>query len=114
VRGLPEVWRKGGKPWIEPDAGAVQRIVEVVHRCPSGALSATVAGVEATAAARPAVIAITQNGPYAVTGGPLLRDASGIEPPVRERYTLCRCGHSKNKPFCDGTHTTIGFVDERT
>jgi CDGSH-type Zn-finger protein len=68
-------------------------------------------------------ITVTKNGPYLVTGNvPLVQeeicnDAEGYcrtwkktkEFPRAEQYALCRCGHSKNKPFCDGTHATIGF-----
>ena len=51
------------------------------------------------------------NGPHLVTGGPVRRDPSGIEAPVHEHYLLCRCGQSKNKPFCDGQHAVAGFDD---
>jgi 3-phenylpropionate/trans-cinnamate dioxygenase ferredoxin subunit len=55
-------------------------------------------------------IQITENGPYKVTGAIELLDASGT--PVATQGTavfLCRCGGSTNKPFCDGTHSKIGF-----
>lgn len=53
------------------------------------------------------------SGPIAVRGGVQLVGADGFEYEVRNRMTLCRCGGSKNKPFCDGTHVSIGFRDER-
>ena len=53
------------------------------------------------------------SGPVAVRGGVQLVGADGFEYEVRNRMTLCRCGASKNKPFCDGTHVSIGFSDER-
>jgi CDGSH-type Zn-finger protein len=113
VDGLPTVWRKGEKPWIVPDAGGVPQIVEVIRRCPSGALSYSMGGTEIQGpeASRPPTVTLARNGPYHVTGGPVLRDPSGIEPPVREHYVLCRCGQSKNKPFCDGQHAIVGFDD---
>lgn len=52
------------------------------------------------------------NGPYMVRGGPALIDAEQGEGASKEHYTLCRCGGSKNKPFCDGTHWHIGFEAE--
>ena len=57
-------------------------------------------------------ITIRENGPLMVEGDVPLFDADGnpVEPPRKDRYFLCRCGGSTNKPFCDGTHSKIGFV----
>src|SRR3954447_24681005 len=49
------------------------------------------------------------NGPYVVTGTIELRDTSGAVLPTQARVVLCRCGASTKKPFCDGTHSKIGF-----
>ncbi len=57
-------------------------------------------------------IRITRNGPYEVQGFDLAIEGWS-EGGSRERYSLCRCGGSKNKPFCDGTHRLINFQDER-
>ncbi len=51
----------------------------------------------------------SDNGPYIVKGGAKLLDADGNEFDTRETIALCRCGQSSNKPFCDGTHKTVGF-----
>ncbi|MBV9193289.1 MAG: CDGSH iron-sulfur domain-containing protein [Solirubrobacterales bacterium] len=52
----------------------------------------------------------TENGPYKVTGPVELVDPEGNPIPVPGRTIfLCRCGGSTNKPFCDGTHSKIGF-----
>ena len=52
----------------------------------------------------------TENGPYKVTGPIELIDSEGNPIPVPGRTVfLCRCGGSTNKPFCDGTHSRIGF-----
>ena len=53
-------------------------------------------------------ITIRENGPYVVEGEFQLVDAQGNEVPLRKR-ALCRCGGSTMKPFCDGTHSKIGF-----
>ena len=52
-----------------------------------------------------------ENGPYLVTGPITLTDADGNEYDISERKTvaLCRCGASVKKPFCDGTHSRMGF-----
>ena len=53
-------------------------------------------------------ITIRENGPYLVDGDFKLVDAAGNEVPLKKR-ALCRCGGSTTKPFCDGTHSKIGF-----
>ena len=53
-------------------------------------------------------IKIRDNGPYVVEGDFSLVDASGNEVPILKK-ALCRCGGSTTKPFCDGTHSKIGF-----
>lgn len=68
-------------------------------------------------------VKVTKNGPYMVSGGVPLSEQSicvdtdgqchgwkeGKKYPVQEKYALCRCGHSRSKPFCDGTHAKIHF-----
>lgn len=55
-------------------------------------------------------IRVTPCGPYVVSGGvPLTRGPGGRVIPTGEVYTLCRCGRSARRPFCDSTHTKIGF-----
>ena len=56
-------------------------------------------------------ITVTENGPLSVRGPFTLVDQDGNEYDIsgRKRVTLCRCGASATKPFCDGTHTRIGF-----
>jgi CDGSH-type Zn-finger protein len=49
------------------------------------------------------------NGPYLISGTIRLTDVDGREIPHPDQMALCRCGHSSNKPFCDGTHATIDF-----
>lgn len=54
-------------------------------------------------------IQILPKGPYLVTGKVNLTDANGNKVEVTEKFALCRCGASINKPFCDGTHSKVGF-----
>lgn len=54
-------------------------------------------------------IEIIKNGPYIVKGEVELRDSEGKVYPAEQRMALCRCGASADKPFCDGTHSKIGF-----
>lgn len=54
-------------------------------------------------------IKVLRNGPLSVSGSFTLLDADGNPVEHKERVSLCRCGASTNKPFCDGTHSKIGF-----
>ncbi len=53
------------------------------------------------------------SGPLRLRGGVQVIGADGFAYEVRNRVTLCRCGASRNKPFCDGSHVSIGFSDQR-
>ena len=58
-------------------------------------------------------IRVRENGPYRVEGKVKVVDADGNEFELPgEVFALCRCGHSKNKPFCDGSHREAGFEAE--
>ena len=54
-------------------------------------------------------IDIIKNGPLIVKGDVELKDSDGNSYPAEKRMALCRCGASTDKPFCDGTHSRIGF-----
>ena len=109
AKNLPEVFRKGEKPWIVPDRADAQRIIEVVRQCPSGALRYAVAGRIGTQPPRAPAIRIARDGPYEVEGGVGLSVGAWCEGASQDRFALCRCGQSKNKPFCDGSHHAAGF-----
>jgi CDGSH-type Zn-finger protein len=111
--GLPGVFRLKQEPWIDPREAPAEEIVQTIRKCPSGALSYTVDGVEhRDRDAKPAIF-VSPNGPYVVTGGRALLDATRGEGASAEHFTLCRCGGSKNKPFCDGSHWHNNFTDEK-
>lgn len=108
---LKSVFRQGAEPWIDADGAEAARVIETVNKCPSGALSYAIDGVEAPAPQRSPMVTVTDHGPYAITGGIELVDGQFGDGASREHYTLCRCGASKNKPFCDGSHWHVGFKD---
>jgi CDGSH-type Zn-finger protein len=110
--GLPAVFNGKRTPTVSPDAAPVAAIIEIIRKCPSGALSYTIDGVEHRDQDRPPAIVVSKDGPYEVTGGCELVDQSFGDGASLEHYTLCRCGESKNKPFCDGQHKRSGFKDE--
>lgn len=109
--GLASVFRMRSEPWIDADGAQVQDVIDTIRRCPSGALSYAIEGVEARPAQRAPIVTVTDNGPYAVSGGVELEGVKMGEGASSEHYTLCRCGASRNKPFCDGSHWNVGFKD---
>ncbi len=111
--GLASVFRLNQEPWIDPDGALRDKIIETIKQCPSGALSFSVDGQENIDQAGELGIMVAKNGPYVVTGGLELVGVKQGEGASRENFTLCRCGGSKNKPFCDGTHWQIKFQDDK-
>ena len=113
TEGLAAVFNSERQPWIDPNGAAVADIIETVRRCPSGALSYSIDGVEHRDQERPAAITVTKDGPYAVTGGAELAGAARGDGASMEHFSLCRCGASRNKPFCDGSHWDVEFKDAK-
>lgn len=113
VNNLSSVFKLGSRPWIYPDASKMNDIVDVVRRCPSGALSYSIDGVEYRdpEEQRNPIVTVLKNGPYHITGGIELigENIQFGEGASKEHYTLCRCGASENKPFCDGAHKSSKF-----
>jgi CDGSH-type Zn-finger protein len=103
------VWRMIGET-ADPEIRArLQRMVEL---CPSGTLAwRPDEGSDDVEPAFEPSIAISADGPIWVRGRVQVIGPDGETYEVRNRVTLCRCGHSANKPFCDGTHKEIGFED---
>ncbi len=109
---LKEVFRTGEEPWIDADGADVKKIVEVIAMCPSGALSYSMGGVEHHEQPSEPGLHVTPHGPYRVTGGVELQGTEFLQGVTNNQYTLCRCGASKNKPFCDGSHWGANFRDD--
>ena len=76
-----------------------------------GTSAFTTFSVSFKSARLPAMVTIEtiKNGPYIVKGEVELMDADGNRFPAEKRMALCRCGASTEKPFCDGSHSKIGF-----
>jgi CDGSH-type Zn-finger protein len=112
ARGLPDVFTHGADPWIRPDNASAFEIMNVIRKCPSGALRYTYK--QHTGPKREhhmPSIRVGRNGPYEVRGIRLKTDewCAGA---ADGHYVLCRCGASKNKPFCDGSHWKVRFIDK--
>ena len=109
VNEVSNVWQMS-QDSADPEVRA--QIMKMIDQCPSGALAyALEAGGSPVEIELPQEIALTPDSAIWVSGGiPVLR-SDGQPCEVRNRVTLCRCGASKNKPFCDGAHEEAGFME---
>jgi CDGSH-type Zn-finger protein/uncharacterized Fe-S cluster protein YjdI len=102
----------GRKPWCAPDLASDDEVDDVVLRCPTGALSAKFAdGSREEQADAQNTVHVACNGPLFARGDLDIDGAPKQVPGLKFRAALCRCGKSKNKPFCDNSHIDDGFVD---
>ena len=85
------------------------RILRMVANCPSGRLQISSESGERFEPQFLPSIAVIPDGPLWVRGGISIEAPDGFIYEVRNRVTLCRCGQSRNKPFCDGSHERLGF-----
>jgi CDGSH-type Zn-finger protein/uncharacterized Fe-S cluster protein YjdI len=93
-------------PWIDPDAASAEALMYVALNCPSGAIRVSRHDGGANEIS-PMVntILVRENGPLAINAEIVVAGA-----PIGTRATLCRCGESKNKPYCDGSHIAAAFA----
>lgn len=114
LRTLPAVFDVRRRRWVAPEAATVPEVTSAIDRCPSGALRYTLEGSAQPAARgedpspRAAIVA-SRNGPLLVEGAFELLNERGEVVHSVGRAALCRCGGTKNQPFCDGTHKANGF-----
>lgn len=101
---LPQVFDPERRPWVDPDAAPAEEIAAMIRTCPSGALAyrRVDGGLEETP---PGInrMAVGENGPNAFHGN---LEVDGV---AMTRATICRCGKSKNMPYCDFSHVEAGF-----
>ena len=107
LRGLPEVFDTARRPWILPQGAEAARVAAVVRRCPSGALHYQLDDDTGEQPQTPTTITPYPDGPLAIRGDLRIQTPQGEQREVRA--TLCRCGQSSHQPFCDGTHTRVGW-----
>jgi CDGSH-type Zn-finger protein/uncharacterized Fe-S cluster protein YjdI len=106
VTGAPTVFLANVKgAWLYPDTMDVERLVDIAHACPSGAIRYKRKDGRPDETAPPVnLAAIREDGPYAFRGDLRINGTF-----ASYRATLCRCGASKNKPYCDGSHHDVHF-----
>jgi uncharacterized Fe-S cluster protein YjdI len=103
VRGLPEVFDVKARPWIRPNHASSEELMEVISRCPSGALHYENPNGLAEIPSTPTTFRPMPDGQLEVCGDLEFTNANG-ELTRETRATLCTCGRSNNKPFCDNSH----------
>jgi uncharacterized Fe-S cluster protein YjdI/CDGSH-type Zn-finger protein len=109
LRGHPQVFDLNRRPWILPDMADADEVAEIVRLCPSGALLyKRLDGSPDEDPDGPTTVTPMRDGPLLVTGKIEVRREDGTVE-VLPRATLCRCGESRHKPFCDNQHLAIGF-----
>lgn len=111
IRTAPAVFDSRRKRWIKPELGDPELIVTAVRRCPTGALSYSLPGGPAEAPDETTAIRGWRNGPLYVRGDVTITTDDGRVIAKGYRMALCRCGATKNAPFCDGSHREAGFRD---
>jgi len=109
LRGDPKVFRLERRPWVLPDQADAEVVKTVIERCPSGALQyRRLDGSPQESHQGRTMVTPMRDGPLLVVGEiEVARDDGTVE--TLPRASLCRCGQSKVKPFCDNSHLTSGF-----
>lgn len=113
VKNLPKVFNPNNKPWIDTDKATEEELINTIKKCPSGALSYLIESSDLTSEisqVKKEKIKVMGSGPLIISDGCSIEykgeiiEKEGI-------VALCRCGHSSNKPFCDGSHRIKEFND---
>ena len=109
LRGAPRVFQLDRRPWVLPDASSPDVVAQVVEMCPSGALQyRRLDGERGEEHPSGTTVTPMRDGPLLVVGEIQVAHEDGTVE-VLPRASLCRCGESKVKPFCDNSHLTSGF-----
>ncbi|NNE56133.1 MAG: hypothetical protein HKN32_08940 [Flavobacteriales bacterium] len=108
AKGLPGVFKPKDKPWIQLEHASSDEIVNQVRACPSGAISIKEDN-QTQSETMSTKIEVTKNGPVLVHGTCTVTHSDGSTHEKDGVTALCRCGHSSNKPYCDGSHTKEDF-----
>lgn len=110
VHNLPGVFDPERRPWVNPDDASADEVAATVRRCPTGSLQFERRDGGAGETPPPEnTVAIVADGPLYVHGDVEVTDGDGNVLLRDTRVGFCRCGDSKNKPYCDNTHVEAGF-----
>lgn len=105
LRRLPAVFDVQARPWVDLGGADADEVAEAVERCPTGALRyERLDGTGQEQPPRPTAVLPIENGPLLMVGDLDVRGPEGEQITHENRLTLCRCGMSRNQPFCDNSH----------
>ena len=111
IRAQPEVFDSRRRRWIRPELGSPEAIADAVQGCPTGALHYQLPEGAVETPAGAATLQTKRNGPLYVRGEARVEREDGGVILDGYRFALCRCGATTNAPFCDGSHTRVGYRD---
>jgi len=130
-RELIEVFNPRKRPWVNMNGAPTERIIEIVKKCPTTALTfkwndeeknkveaakdekvMQAVPVSSSGSIKPVTVQVMRNGPLVVQGSFLVFDSQGNLMKTMAMTSFCRCGASNNIPFCDGYHRKIGFKSD--
>ena len=120
-RELRKVFDPSRRPWIDMSQAKTDAIIDIVDRCPTDALTYERNFVSDSTMSKPTEvkesgekvnITIMRNGPILAEGNFTIVGVNGEKTEITSITSFCRCGMSKNPPFCDGTHNKKGFFPD--
>src|SRR3954453_18972107 len=115
LRRLPAVFDTSARPWVDLERADADAVADAVSRCPTGALRyERLGGAPQEEPTRPTVVVPIEDGPLLVAGYLDVRWPDGEQITHENRLTLCRCGMSRNQPFCDNSHRRRNWVSGPT
>lgn len=112
IKALPKVYNPQARPWIKIENATTAELKAQVDKCPTGALSYYMNGEEnQESQTMETKVEVMKDGPLLVYGTIQVTDKDGNTETKNKTTAFCRCGASKNRPYCDGAHMKIGFKD---
>lgn len=113
LRALPDVFDTSKRPWVQPNQASADEVAEAVLRCPSGALHfERLDGGAGETSPAGNTVTVSADGPLYVHGAIEVVTHEGVTLLEDTRAAFCRCGASKNRPFCDNSHLEIEWTDD--
>ncbi len=109
VKALPDVYDPKAKPWITMEKASTKELKAQIDQCPSAALSYEETGSQEVEQSELTEVEVLEDGPLLIHGHLAITNKSLKSESKNSKTAFCRCGHSMNKPFCDGNHAKKGF-----